>query len=216
MKAPSAQLDQLYAKRAQSWDQGKAYRGHELVAQALRELSSKAKIDILDAGCGTGLVGSLVRDLANILDGVDLSSAMLEKAREKSIYNSLELGDLVSFMNGKPETYDAITCAATLIHFGDLMPAIDAAAVSLRDDGLFVFTLFPNDSHEPNQEVVIAQNGSLARGGCYAHSQGYLRRLAEANEFVVEVLNLDIHEHHNKVVPIWCFVVALRRRCRSN
>ena len=171
-------------------------------------------MDILDAGCGTGLVGVLVRDLANRLDGIDMSMAMLEKAREKGIYDHTYLGDLLPFMLDNSNSYDVITCAATLIHFGDLTQVFHAAATSLRDDGLFVFTLFPNDNGHDNQEVVVSPNRSLAKSGCYAHSVSYVRRLAEAAGFFVDLLESRIHEYHKKTIPITGIVVALRRRPR--
>ncbi|MBF0584555.1 MAG: tetratricopeptide repeat protein [Magnetococcales bacterium] len=118
-RVPRARLDTLYTKRAQIWDRGKSYYGAELVASALRN-SCHSCIDILDAGCGTGKVGVLVRDLAKRLDGVDLSFSMLEKAREKDVYDHIEQDDLLTFMANHPNQYDAITCAATLIHFCDL------------------------------------------------------------------------------------------------
>lgn len=208
LRASDAHLHNLYVSKSGNWGKG-SYYGHELVAQALKKLSDNSgKLDILDAGCGTGLVGDLVRDLASRLDGVDMSSAMLKTAREKGIYSEIHQGDLVACMLGKPGSYDAITCAATLIHFSDLAPVFDAAAAALRENGLFVFTLFPNE----NGDVAVAQNSNLAKGGCFAHSPDYVRRLAEAAGFVVELLDTDIHEYHKKTIPVMCLVVALRRR----
>jgi predicted TPR repeat methyltransferase len=143
-----------------------------------------------------------------------MSAAMLEKAREKAVYDHAHLGDLLSFMADNANSYDVITRAATLIHFGDLTPVFHAAASSLRDDGLFVFTLFLNDSGHNNHEVVVHQNSSLAKGGCYAHSPGYVSRLAEAAGFFVDILEHRIHEYDKKITPIMGLVVALRRRPR--
>ena len=215
MRASEAHLEKLYVIRSRNWDLGQtSYSGHQLVAGAVKKLRHEPKkLDILDAGCGTGLVGVLVRDLANRLDGIDMSSAMLEKAREKNIYDHTYLCDLLSFMADHSNTYDAIVSAATLIHFGDLTSVFHAAASSLRDDGLFVFTLFPNDSGPNDQEVAVHPNSSLATAGCFAHSSGYVSRLAEAAGFFVEMLEQQIHEYH-KTVPIMGLVVALRRRPR--
>ena len=217
MRASEAHLDALYAKRSHNWDLEKTYYfGDELVAGALKQLSHESKkLDILDAGCGTGLVGILVRDLATKLDGIDMSSAMLEKAREKNIYDEIHLGDLLSFMADHPKSYDAITCAATLIHFGDLRPVFAAAASSLRDGGLFVFSLFSSDDGHNNQNVVVHPNSSLARGGCYAHSSGYVSHLAEAAGFFVDLLDHRVHEYHKKIIPVTGLVVGLRRKFRG-
>src|SRR5437868_2254038 len=51
-----------------------AYRGPELLHAAVtRALAGATSLDVLDAGCGTGLAAPLFRPLARRLDGVDLS-----------------------------------------------------------------------------------------------------------------------------------------------
>ncbi len=218
MRASEAHLNRLYIKRSRGWDSGTAYYfAHQLVAEALRKLPHKSnKLDILDAGCGTGLVGALVRDLASRLDGIDMLPAMLERVREKNIYDHIYLGDLLSFMAENSNRYDAITCAATLIHFSDLTPVFDAVASCLRDDGLFVFTLFANDSEHNDQEVVVSPNRLLAMGGCFAHSAGYVRRLAGNAGFSVDILELRLHEYQSNTIPIMGLVVGLRRRSAAS
>jgi len=215
-RTSAAQLDKLYVERSHTWGMTEGYVGHKLVAQALRKLAHHSKLDILDAGCGTGLVGSLVRDLADRLVGIDMSPAMLRKASGTGIYDQIHQADLVSFMLDNQNSYDAVVCAATLIHFGDLAPAFDAAAACLRDGGLFVLTLFPNENPRDHRDVIVAQNTGLARGGCYAHSPSYIIRLADTNMFDVEMLDIEIHEYHNRTVPVMGLVVALRRRARSH
>jgi len=174
-RASDAHLNKLYIERSRNWDVGNSYRGHTLVVQSVKDILPRDDLRILDAGCGTGLVGELLRDHAIKLIGVDMSAAMLERAKEKAIYDQLDHGDLVAFMANSPGSFDVITCAATLIHFGDLTPAFEAAASALEDGGIFVFTLFPNDNDDSRDEVVIAPNSELANGGCYAHSSAYVR-----------------------------------------
>lgn len=213
-RASAAHLDDLYTKRAPVWDKETNYCGAGLVAQALQQLLPNSRnTHILDAGCGTGLVGLQIRDLALQLDGVDMSPRMLEVARGKGIYDQLYQSDLESFMSNNPEKFGAVACAATLIHFGDLTSVFSAAATCLKDYGLFVFTLFPNTDENGGKEVVVAQLPGLAKGGCYAHANKYVIRLAEATGFVVEMLKTDIHEYHNDV-PIMGLIVVLRRRAR--
>jgi predicted TPR repeat methyltransferase len=210
-----AQLARLYGKRFHNWDTAWiGYFGHRLVAEALEKLTPRSKkLDILDVGCGTGLVGDLVRPLANRLDGVDLSPAMLKKADEKGVYDKTYLGDLLPFMRQHPHTYNAITCAATLIHFGDLSEAFRAAAGALRDGGLFVLTLFANDGDD-DRDIAVCRNRNLAKGGCYAHSASYVRRTAEATGFSVKFIETRLHEYEKMTLPINGLLVALRRQSR--
>ncbi len=64
----------------------------------LRELAGLVMMGgartILDLGCGTGLSGAAFKELAARLDGVDLSPAMIGKARARGIYNELTVADL--------------------------------------------------------------------------------------------------------------------------
>jgi predicted TPR repeat methyltransferase len=209
--APHAQMRGIYGERARFWDQESSYFGHLLVAQALQDHADRTALDILDIGCGTGLAGALVRALipsgARMLDGIDLSPAMLEKAREKGVYDRLEQADIVSFLSAHRDSYDAILGAAILIHFGDLRSVFQAAAQSLRDKGLFIFTLFSND----DTDFAVATSDRLAQSGCYSHSAGYVERLAPECGFSVLMLNQAVHEHDAEGKPVQGFVTVLRR-----
>ena len=208
-RTPQAQLLTIYDVRSRFWDRESTYFGHTLVAEGLQKYAGAANLDILDIGCGTGLVGAQVRPLAGRLDGIDISLAMLEKARDKKIYDRLAQADLVAFMSGHKTSYDAVLSAATLIHFGNLQAVFQAAALCLRDKGLFVFTLF---SHEAGGgDFSVASNDKLAQSGCYTHSADYVERLAPECGFSVEVLEKPVHEHDEGGNPVPGLLVVLRR-----
>ncbi len=212
-RASRHQLDQLYARRAAHWDERAGgvlgYRGADLISAMLdRFAAEQDQLDIVDAGCGTGLVGSRVASKARRLLGVDTSQPMIEKARAKGLYHRLHQGDLVAFLNDHPESFDVVTCAATLIHFGDLKPAFEAAAHCLRDRGLFIFTLFPNEG-DPDA-IAIGSFDGFAEGGCYCHGYNYVVQLAAKTGFTVEALDRDVHEHFQRKPKIG-LIGALRR-----
>jgi predicted TPR repeat methyltransferase len=50
---------------------------------------------VIDAGCGTGLLGRLLRDHAHILLGIDLSSKMMQQADDTDLYDGLVVGSIV-------------------------------------------------------------------------------------------------------------------------
>ena len=211
-RASDRHLDRLYAGRASRWDENAkrhhGYYGAALVAAMLKRLvGDRRGLDIIDAGCGTGLVGELLKDQGARLIGVDASAAMLSKAGEKLVYHRLHRGDLVDFLNNQSEASDVVTCAATLIHFGELQPAFEAAAACLRDQGLFILTLFPNDHAD---EVAIGSVEGWAQGGCFRHGENYVRQVAQRAGFGVEALEQSIHEFQRDK-PVLGMVVALRR-----
>lgn len=49
-------------------------------------------LDILDLGCGTGLIGSWFKDYARKIVGVDVSPTMLDMATKKGCYHELRRG----------------------------------------------------------------------------------------------------------------------------
>ena len=210
-RATDLQISQLYTSRADEWDRGAAepggYQGHRLVAAALAVLNAQSADTIVDAGCGTGLVGELLRPQVRLLIGVDMSEPMLAQARRKNVYDSLHRGDLVDYMINHPRSCDVVVSAATIIHFGKLDTVFQAVALCLRPRGLFVFTVFPNDD-DPSVVAIGTLNG-LAEGGCFRHGSDYIVRTAAACGLTVELLSRESHEHARKsAVP--CFVVALR------
>ncbi len=148
------------------------YRGPELVHSAvLRALRNRRPIlDILDAGCGTGLAAPLFRPLARRLDGVDLSFHMVEKARARGLYDKLEVGDLVETLARRSGAYDLVLAVDVLIYIGDISGVMTAVATGLRRGGLFSFSV------EAGEESKYA----LRRTGRYVHSPVYLREAAAA------------------------------------
>ncbi|MFG1228154.1 methyltransferase domain-containing protein [Xanthobacter wiegelii] len=151
-----------------------AYRGPELLLEAVRAACTAQGRELrfgaaLDLGCGTGLAGVLFAPLAERLDGVDLSPAMLEKARALGLYAALEAGEMGAALQAVPAgSLDLVIAADALCYVGDLGPIFDAARAALAPDGLFAFTL---ETHE-GEGVLLRETLR------YAHAQVYVRALA--------------------------------------
>jgi predicted TPR repeat methyltransferase len=210
--ASEAFLRHIYAERAGWWDaRSTGYHAHRLVAEALDRHRRAPALDVLDAGCGTGLVGPLVRPVARRLAGVDLSPEMLAGARERAVYDELHEAEMTAWLTGVPDRYDAILSAATLIHFGDLRPVFRAASGALRQAGLLAFTLFPSADPANDDKVVAAPDDRLAMGGCFSHGRSYVRRIAAESGFLVEELAEETHEEGTGGRAVPGMVVVLRK-----
>src|SRR3546814_4562577 len=85
----------------------------------------------------------LVRPLTRRLDGIDLSPRMVDHARQRRIYDELQVGEIVALLQDRPEAYDLMLAADVLSYFGDLRPLFEAAHAALRNDGAFVATVEP-------------------------------------------------------------------------
>ncbi len=93
-----------------------AYQAPE-VLRALADLVMPGAhgLTVLDLGCGTGLAGAAFADIAAAaIDGIDLSPAMIARARERLIYRSLAVGDLETVLGTGGANYDLILAADTL------------------------------------------------------------------------------------------------------
>lgn len=129
------------------------YRVPDLLLAALSDVCGAERRfrHALDLGCGTGLMGERLRPVADQLSGLDLSPAMLEKARQKGIYDGLREGDLLA-LDG--EGCDLVTAADVLNYIGDLSPVFGRVAACLGAGGLFVFSV---EAHGGNESFVLAE-----------------------------------------------------------
>lgn len=145
------------------------YRGPEQVVEriAREHGDGNGSLDICDAGCGTGLLGPLLRPYAKLLRGVDLSPRMLDKARARGVYDDLVVAEMAAFFLGPDHggKYDVITAADVFVYVGDIRPVFRAIAGSLEDGGLFVSTF------ERADEGTFV----LHHAGRYAHTIDFVR-----------------------------------------
>ncbi len=147
-----------------------SYRGPELLWDAVTGVLGPAPgpLDILDLGCGTGLAGIRFKPIARRLHGIDLSPAMLERARARGIYDSLVEGEIASSLAGLGASFDLALAADVFCYIGDLAPVFAAVAQVLRPGGHLAFTVEAREGH----------GWRLGGAGRYAHSAGWLRTAA--------------------------------------
>jgi predicted TPR repeat methyltransferase len=165
-----------------------SYRAPALVAAMLENSGRKPSksLDVLDAGCGTGLCGPLVVPYARRLTGVDLSAGMLAQAKEKNVYDELIEGELTEYLRDRKEAFDLIVSADTLVYFGSLEDVLAAAAGAVRWDGLLIFTL----EHAAGRDAPLGYR--LELHGRYSHTRGYVERLLTGAGLVSEIVEAEL------------------------
>jgi predicted TPR repeat methyltransferase len=172
LRADDAYLKQLFDRFSNSFDEqlsALGYRAPELLASALTgQLPAQSSVIILDAGCGTGLCGPLLRSVARKLIGVDLSEGMVSKARAREVYDELIVAELVAFMQSRPAQFNAVISADTLVYFGALEQMCAAAHGCLLPGGLLAFTLERRE--EGDEPYRIEPHGRYSHRKDYAES----------------------------------------------
>ena len=178
-----------------------SYRAPALVAAMLEDcgLEPSRRLDVLDAGCGTGLCGALVAPFARRLIGVDLSDGMLAHAKDKHVYDTLIKTELTQYLRDSGEVFDLIVSADTLVYFGDLKDVIAAVAGSLRPNGLFVFTL----EHAAGECDGVGYR--LELHGRYSHAQTYVEQLLAASGLNSKVVRAELRTEAG--APVWGLVI---------
>lgn len=173
-RAPDTYVSWLFNTYAEGFDLHLTRLGYQGPAM-LHRLAIRAgwtadgSNNILDLGCGTGLSGVPFLSYAAQLDGVDLSTGMLEQARRRGIYTDLHHGEAHAVLRGLPAgDRDIVIAADTLIYIGDVAELFRLVAAHLKPGGSFLFTVETGE-----------RDFSLAPTGRYQHSDDYL--LACAN-----------------------------------
>jgi predicted TPR repeat methyltransferase len=211
VRAGDAFVTQVFDGFAETFDKvlyRLEYRAPALVGQALRRVAGEAHgdLEIVDAGCGTGLMGQYLRPYARRLVGVDLSPKMIEKAAKLGVYDETIIAELATLLRSSPEAFDIIASSDTLVYFGDLREALAAARTALRSGGRLLFTL----EHASN-ESEIPEGYRIHPHGRYSHSESYVRKaVVEADLEVVDIEKAHLRREGNSYVD--GLVVVARRK----
>lgn len=203
---PQQYVRQLFDQYAEEFDAHLVgqlgYQGHQLLVDRLPPEAGAHFSRALDLGCGTGLCGAHVRSRVDHLVGIDLAPAMVDKARQRAIYNALHVGDIHDFLAIAQEPYDLVLAADVFIYVGALEQVFGLLAPRMRKGSWLAFTV---EDAAPGQTVQLLP--SLR----YAHSPAYLRELAERHGY-------DLVSSHEEAIrfdqqrPVHGRYVYLRRR----
>lgn len=170
------------------------YRVPQRVAEIVRA-QRRPRFDLLDLGCGTGLMGVHLGKFDGKLIGVDLSPRMLEQARRHSLYTELKQGDLLDILRETaPASFDVVAANDVFIYVGDLAAVIPACFGVLRPGGALIFSC----------EAADAAEGALVLRPSkrYAHSRASIEALCRAAGFAgCRMEDIDVRLENNAPIP---------------
>ena len=182
-RAPDECIVQLYARFAEFYERNMRtdleYCGPELLESALDRTfgSTGATLDVLELGCGTGLVGKPLRSRARRLVGIDLSPDMVERAKATPWYDLLEVAEITEWLTRTSDReFDLIAACDTFIYFGDLRQVLVPAAARLRAGGRVAFTV----------EREEGTSFRLTDSGRYVHSETHIHDAARDAGLAIE------------------------------
>ena len=117
------------------------YQAPQNTVKLFDQHTPNKNINILDAGCGSGLVGIELQKYGYTkITGADFSQEMLSLIPQ-NIYQKLELIDLNEKLKYKDNLYDAITCVGTFTYGHVKAHALNELIRVIKKDGLICFTI---------------------------------------------------------------------------
>jgi predicted TPR repeat methyltransferase len=209
-KAPDAYVATLFDQHAEVFEDilvdDLGYCVPLLVRQMLGEAAPGPYVRLLDLGCGTGLTGVALEDMAAHLTGVDLSDTMVDVAGDKEVYDVLYAAEVVRFLDEiEAEPWDLVTATDMLPYLGDVVALFGGVARHMAPGGVWVFSTetLPGEAFDAGGYTV----GPFQR---FAHRLDYLHAELARAGFAAERVD-DIIVRHEDGAPIAGHLILARR-----
>ena len=194
---PRDYVEKLFDGYAEGFDnhlvEKLGYRTPQLLADGLSSTGADRFATALDLGCGTGLCALPLASWVGRLDGVDLSAAMLDKARATGRYDRLAHGDVVDHLLKTERSYALVVAADVFVYLGALEPVFQGVKRVLGPGGVFCFSVEAWDEASDAEPAAAGENkGEASQPGYtlrttlrYAHREAYVHALARDHGFQV-------------------------------
>lgn len=207
VRQPAAIVRSLYDGFAELYDQhvvaGLKYKLPREVARIITERYPDRALNVLDLGCGTGLLGACLGRIQGALVGVELSPRMIDQAARHNVYDRFHNVDLHDALEATPPSlYDVIAALDVFIYAGDMTAAIPQAYSILRSGGHFIFSC--ERAEERGADLVLRPSQR------YAHKTSHIESLCQAagfGETLVETMPLRYENNQ----PVEGFLVIARK-----
>lgn len=179
-RQPASLVRAMYDGFADVYDQHLVadlkYQLPRTVSRLVAERYPTLALNVLDLGCGTGLLGASLGRINGALVGVDISPRMIDQAMRHKVYDKFHNVDLLEALEATPESlYDLIAALDVFIYAGDMGRAIPDAHRILKPGGHFIFSCETAQEGEANLVLRPTQR--------YAHKRSHIEALCQAAGF---------------------------------
>jgi ubiquinone/menaquinone biosynthesis C-methylase UbiE len=115
-------------------------------ARILEITKNISRTSMLDIGCGSGFIFSLIQDEFEKLYGIDITQAMLERVDTSSGKINLQIAQAENLPFAQ-NMFDLVTGYSVLDHFEDFVVIFEQAYRVLKPGGVLYFDLIPNQKY---------------------------------------------------------------------
>lgn len=191
------QIVDRYDNWAATYDEEIASWGYALPLQVAELLLARAPAGpILDAGCGTGLVGAALaatpRGRSFDIIGADVSSESLRTAARRNVYRRLDRVDLTAPLPYADASFGGLTCAGVLTYVPQPEPTLREFVRVLAPGAVAVVTQRTDLWVERDCDTVFAQlSADLGLATIIHPPRPYLPGLAEYGS-KIEVICVEV------------------------
>ena len=210
-KAPDAYVETLFDQHAEAFEdilvEQLGYAVPMMVRQRLQTLELGPFKRMLDLGCGTGLTGESLRDMAEDITGIDISENMVELAHEKEIYETLYVAEVEDFLDDNDdEPFDLITATDVLPYLGALEPLFFGAAENMTAGGILIFS-----SETLPKDIMAGRPYMVGQHHRFAHSEAYVLERLDATGFdLVEITDINVRMQDGNPTPGHLVIAKLK------
>lgn len=203
-RQPAELIRALFDSMAAIYDQHMVRNLHyqlpKRVAAQILARRTERPLNVLDLGCGTGLLGVCLGKLDGFVIGVDLAPKMLEQAARHKLYERFHTVDLHDALRATPNAlYQVIAALDVFVYAGELGVAVADAYRVLAHAGELVFSC--EAASESGPAMLLQPSGR------YAHKRSHVLAQCQAAGFErVEVEELPLRQENHK--PVAGFVVT--------
>lgn len=181
------------------------YDSPNIIARYLKEYFNKNNskiLSFLDLGCGSGLCGKHLKKIfkKSKLTGVDISSQMLEKAKEKNVYDELVKCDITDCFSTDNLLFDVVMASDVFTYFGELDSVFAKVDSLLCANGVFIFTVSENNINK--------KDFFLSTSSRFVHSIKYVEKMLKKYNFsIIKNEKKILRKEGDKVVKGRVFLV---------